>query len=920
MRSTPFLAALLALFFTTAIADAQRIPTPKEHFGHNIGDDYFLADYTQAEAYLKILAESDRVQLVDIGKTEWGRTQYMMVVSSPENLSNIDRYKEISQRMGRAEGLSPEEAKSLASEGRAVVWINGGLHGTEVVATQQIVEMAYQITTRTDEETLDILDNVITLLVLANPDGMEIVSSWYMRSEDPRQRRANTPVLYQKYAGHNNNRDLYRLALAESRNMSRQLYIEWIPQIMHDHHQTGPAGTVLSGPPYREPFNYNFDPILVTSLDAIGAAMGNRLNAEGKPGYTQGDGAPFTAWWNGGMRTTPYFHNIIGILTEINGNPTPRTIPYRPERILPNGDWHNPIEPQPLPFRTAIDYSISINYSVLNYASRNRDQLLYNIYLMASNSIEKGSRDHWTRSPRLTDIMIEEHRNDRRAAGDDSRTIENISIRNVPASVFNRVFSDPELRDPRGFIIPADQADFPTAITFLNSLIGSGVIVHEATDDFTVMGKRYPRGSYVVKAAQAYRPHVIDMFEPQYHPTILQYPGGPPVRPYDQAGWTMAFQMGVEFDRILDEFSGPFTALPAGQLIAPPPGTVDEAARAGYILSPKVNNTFIVINELLSEGARVYRLNSTDSGSESEAGTFFVPSTNRSRRIVERGAENYGVEAKGVSRRPSDITRIDPARIALWDRYRGSMASGWFRYIFDQHNYPYTVVYPQELDAGDLRSKYDVIVFPAGAIPSYRSDVEEASGPPPQPRNPNIPDEYQSWLGSVSQEHTMPQIREFIEDGGIIISLQSSTSNLINHFDLPVGNALVRRDSDGNLRRIPASEYFIPGSILESAVNTESSAAWGMPPSTHISFNQGPVFSFEEGASESELEKLLWFSTDTPVKSGWEVGQEHLLDGITGFRAKIGNGELIGFGSDIIFRSQSHGNFKLIFNQLYTKQ
>ncbi|MEY3432898.1 MAG: hypothetical protein RL131_834, partial [Bacteroidota bacterium] len=360
---------------------AQNISSPKEHFGFSIGNNYMLANYTQTESYFKKLdASSDRATLQSIGKTEEGRDQFMMIITSPENHKSIERYKSISQQLARAESISDETAKSIAAQGKAVVWIDGGLHATEVVGAHQLIELAYQLNSKTDDETKFILDNVIILLVHANPDGQELVSNWYMRNSDTLKRSTSyLPRMYEKYAGHDNNRDFYMLNLKETQNMGRQLFIEWIPQIMYNHHQTGPPGAVVAGPPFRDPFNYVYDPLVMTSLDAVGAAMINRLNTEGKPGFTQRAGSPYSTWYNGGLRTTTYFHNMIGLLTEIIGSPTPSSIPLVPNRLIPSSANPNPIQPQKWYFKNSIDYSISMNYAVLMYAARHRDELLYNI-------------------------------------------------------------------------------------------------------------------------------------------------------------------------------------------------------------------------------------------------------------------------------------------------------------------------------------------------------------------------------------------------------------------------------------------------------------------------------------------------------------------------------------------------------------
>lgn len=245
----------------------------------------------------------------------------MMVVTSPENHQKLEYYKSISQKLGNPDGISDAQARAMAVEGKAVVWIDGGLHSTETVATHQLIATAYKLLTSTDPETTRILDNLIILMVHANPDGQELVTNWYMRNPVPEKRSLqHVPKLYQKYVGHDNNRDFYMLNMKESQNIARQLFVEWIPQIMYNHHQTSPAGAVVAGAPYRDPFNYVMDPLIISGLDAIGAANQNRLNVEGKTGYTSKSGSVFSTWYNGGLRTTTYFHNMVGLLTEITGD------------------------------------------------------------------------------------------------------------------------------------------------------------------------------------------------------------------------------------------------------------------------------------------------------------------------------------------------------------------------------------------------------------------------------------------------------------------------------------------------------------------------------------------------------------------------------------------------------------------------
>src|SRR5437016_5748569 len=403
------LALLLSLVVIPVAAGAQRrsatrpsVTSPERQFGHNIGDDYFLANYTQMLDYWRKLdRESDRMRLVRIGTTAEGRPMWMAIVTSPENLKKLARYQEISRRLALAENLTDAQARALASAGKSVVWIDGGLHASEVLGAQQLIPMAYELVGRNDPETLRFLRDDIILLVPANPDGQDLVSNWYMRDPDTlRRSTARLPRLYHKYVGHDNNRDAYMASQPETQAMDSILFRAWYPQIMYNHHQTGPIGTVIFAPPFRDPFNYNFDPLVPMELDLVGAAMHSRFVAEGKPGATMRSGSSYSTWWNGGLRTTVYFHNMIGLLTEAIGNPTPMEIPLVPEKLLPKGDLPMPIPPQRWHFAQSIAYELTANRAVLDVASRYRETLLYNIYQMGRNSILRGSTDTWTTTPR----------------------------------------------------------------------------------------------------------------------------------------------------------------------------------------------------------------------------------------------------------------------------------------------------------------------------------------------------------------------------------------------------------------------------------------------------------------------------------------------------------------------------------------
>ncbi|MBI4502625.1 MAG: peptidase, partial [Gemmatimonadetes bacterium] len=898
--------SVLLIVFAGPLSAQTRVTTPKEFLGFNFGDDYQLANYTQMSAYWRKLAtESDRLLIREIGKTAEGRTQLMVIASSPANLKNLARYQEISRRLALAEGLTDDEARTLAKEGRSVVWIDGGLHASEVVGSQQLGEMVYQMASRTDEETMRILNDDIILFVHANPDGNELVADWYNRNPVPAKRgyEPGLPRLYHKYIGHDDNRDFFGSTQPETENDNRVMYTEWFPQIVYNHHQSGPAGTVMFAPPFRDPFNFNFAPLLVVQLDLVSAAMHSRFEAEGKPGVTMRTGATYSTWWNGGLRTTSYFHNMIGILTEIIGSPTPMQIPYVPRQVLPRADLPYPIEPQEWHFRQSIDYSVTANRAILDIASRNRENFLYNMYRMGKNSIERGQRDSWTMTPRRVAKANEEAA--KRGGGATGAP-------GMPAaSGFNgyTLLKTPELRDPRGYIIPSDQPDFPTATKFVNALLENGIAVHRATAAFPVTGKNYPAGSYVVLSAQAFRPHVLDMFEPQDHPDDFPYPGAPPTPPYDITGWTLAYQMGIKFDRILEGFTGPFEKITAWNL-KPVPGAVASGKAAGYLTSHQVNDAFLATNRLLSASEDVYWLTQPMAvGAKSyPAGTLYVTAKGSTEPALRKLAAELGVSFDATAAAaPRDAWKLRKPRIAVMDVYGGSMTAGWTRWILEQFEFPYERVFVPQIDQGSLNGKYDVLILPNGVLrqPGRGGDDMEAAAT--DYPDSLLPPEYRNQRGRASAETTYPAIKRFVENGGTLITIGSSSPIIAKAFSLPVTDHLTE-----NGQPLPRTKFFAPGSVLQADVDSTIPLAAGMPGKVDVFFDNSPEFDLAPDAASKGVRRVMWFSTSTPLRSGWAWGQSYLENGTAAVEANVGKGKAFLFGPEILQRAQPHGTFKFL--------
>ncbi|MBC8167902.1 MAG: peptidase M14, partial [Bryobacteraceae bacterium] len=500
--------ALVAAFLTFAA-----VPKPADHFGFEPGADFKLASWSEISGYYqKISAASDRIRLVEYGKTSMGKPSYMAFFSSPENLRDLDRYKGINRTLALGEADAAAAAR-LAKEGKAFVWIDSGLHSTEVAPAQHSPELAYRMLTDESDEMKRIRDKVILIQIpCINPDGLDMVVEWYRKNLGTPWELAPIPELYQKYSGHDNNRDWYMMNLQETRNVSRLLFRDWFPQIVYNQHQSPAFPARIFVPPYAEPLNPNIPAPVMEGINLIGSAMKERFARENKPGILSYFG--FDAWWNGGLRSVPAFHNMHGILTETalhaygtpkvykaedfperfgNGMPTKEpTVFY--QRPWMGGKWGT---------REAIEYMLTADMAILDLASSRSESFLLKAWQMARENIEAGKRGM-----------------------------------------------------PYAWIVPVKQWDSSSALEMLRRLQLGGVTVQRSTGKFTVSGTEYPAGTFVLPAAQPFRGYLVDLMEPQKYPEIRTGSTGPTKRPYDVAGWTLPMQMGVTVQRVEDKFNG----------------------------------------------------------------------------------------------------------------------------------------------------------------------------------------------------------------------------------------------------------------------------------------------------------------------------------------------------------------------------
>ncbi len=512
-----------------------KAPLPKDHFGFTPGDDYKLADYQQVISYFQKLDQaSDRLKLVEFGKSAHGKPMYVAFISDRENLEKLDRYREISRRLALGQG-SKEEAMRLASEGKAIVWIDSGLHASEVAPVQHAPHLAYRMVTDESEETRRIRRNVILMQIpVINPDGLDWVAHWYTKNVGTPYEHAALPHLYQKYAGHDNNRDWYMLNLDETRAVTKLLFQEWFPQIVYNQHQQPPFPARIFVPPYAEPLNPHIPAPVMEGIHLIGAAMKERFARENKPGVLSYWG--FDGWWNGGLRSVPAFHNMHGILTETAGaGASPRTYKAQdiPERFgngiparEPSIFFQRPWAGGTWRLADAVEYMLTADFAILNLAATQPGDFLFKAWDLAAANIAMGKKG-----------------------------------------------------TPYAYVVP-EQPDRHAMREMLRRLQMAGVVVQQARSGFTAGGKAYGAGTYVMPAGQPFRPYLVDLMEPQKYPEIRSGQTGPTKRPYDVAGWTMRMMMGVTVDRVDEPFEAPLNNDPDLRLPEP---SLDRRDTSSYL-------------------------------------------------------------------------------------------------------------------------------------------------------------------------------------------------------------------------------------------------------------------------------------------------------------------------------------------------
>ena len=840
-----------------------QVTAPEEFLGYSPGDDFQLAPYEQWVEYFDLLAsQSGRMQLFDMGITSEGRQMKYAVISSENTIENLERYRNITKTLSLAQVDSDAEAVSLAREGKAVVLIEGGMHSSETSPAMHQFQLAYDLVTGTDEWTTYILDNIILLLVIANPDGMTLIADWYMSNVGTPYEISSLPVLYNKYAGHDDNRDSFIANLAETQNMNRLTGMVWYPELFFSQHESAPFPARIWVPPNPEPVNPNMHPIIVRWKNLIGSAMGQGFEAQDKKGVISR--TAFDLWYPGySDGPSVEGHNIASILTETANyryaTPHYYSVNDFPAayRDLTLGTFYtSPWEGGWWRFRDAVEYNLTASKSVLDVSAKYRYELLYYKYKMAKD-------------------------------------------------VINKFSSEP----PYGWIIPADQHDPNTTALMLERLINYGIDVYTADGGFNYNGIDYPQGTYIIPTSQPFGMYVKNILEKQAYPDLRNYPHlwqgvsrtvrfERPMAPYDGVGWTLPVQMGIKTHEMSTRLDISKSLLSEPEY---PSGSVTGRG-SHYVFSGTENNSFTAVNMIQEAGGEVSRaLADFSMGNVNFAnGSFIVNGGSISGDELGDIASSTGINFEGGRTNVSQKSLKQP-RIALYKSWAANMDAGWISLILERYDFGYHPLTDADVKAGDLHNNFDVIILPDQSSSSIVNGHRKGTMPP-------------DYVGGITL-NGVENLRKFVENGGVLICNKASTDLPITYFNIPVKNIL---------QSVPSDSFSSPGSLLRMKYDTSHPLTYGLHEDGMAYFSGGRVFEIVTDSVNTDGENdnysvqiVASYPDESLLISGWLIGEDKIRKKAAILDVTYGEGTIIQFGFNFHNRMQSYANFKLLFNALY---
>ena len=845
----------LALSILMALPAAAQVPSPTAHLGYRPGADDHLVGWTSVVDYFRqVDAASDRVATFELGKSTEGRPYIVAVVSAPETIADLGGAKAIQRAVAdpriKLEGVDP------ASRGKTVVLVTCSIHSNETASTFMAMELLHDLATGVDAATREVLANTILLLVpSANPDGVDKVADWYARTRGKPWEGSGMPELYHKYAGHDTNRDWFMLNLAETKLLTRLLYKEWFPTLTYDVHQMGPRGARLFVPPFHDPINPNLDARIHQGIALIGSHMAADLAAAGKKGVLTN--AMYDNWWNGGNRTTPQRHNMVGVLTEAASVrlASPIFVAQDELRGITRGFAdHKPAVNFPDPWtggwwrlRDIVDYELICARSILTLAARYRLDFQRNYRAMAADAIHLG-----------------------------------------------------ETEPPFAWVVPADQADPGRAASMVKILAETGVEVTRTTSPGTADGAPIAEGSYVLRAAQPYRAHLKDMMERQVYPARFTA-GGLAEAPYDVAGWTLPLQMGVRAVEVARPFEAAAEPLKDVDM---PKGGIDGPTKADFFLiKNRANDDLIVLNALHAAGVPLERVlrPSRVGGTEVAADSLLFAPSAEAREVLGRLLPTISTRVAALtgefSSRGEGPARaaLKPRRVGVYQPWTTSMDEGWCRLVLERFQLPYTALHNAEIRAGGLRNRVDTILIPSIDAKALRSGHAVNETEP-------------AFVGGLGDEGAAA-LREFVRAGGTLVCLEDSATYAIEALALPVRNVVAG---------LKTSEFYGPGSIVGATIEETSRGPLtaGMPAEFSAYFDRSLAFDLSASGPSDAPKVTARYAARDVLQSGWLLGPEKIQGKAAVLDLPMGKGRVVLFGFPPQHRGQTAGTFRLLMNAL----
>ncbi|MCX8169373.1 MAG: M14 family metallopeptidase [Candidatus Methanomethylicia archaeon] len=848
---------------------SNKILHPKEFFGFEIGEDRKLARWDKIVEYFYHLAEnSNKIKVVELGKTTEGNPFILAYISSPKNLEKLEEYRRISYTLANPRELSDSEAWNLAKEGKGVVAITNSLHATEVGGTQMAIQLAYHLITSDDEITKDILDNVILLLFPCfNPDGQIMVIDWYYKYLGTEYEGTSLPWLYHKYTGHDNNRDAIALTQKESQMFTKVVFKEWMPQVFIDNHQMGSYGARLYIPPWYDPICPEVDPLVYREHQWFGGFMAVKLEEAGIQGVE--GGPPFTAEWTASFLNLANLMNICAMLTESASVKIATPIYIHKHQLTGHrgrmGDKKQYSFPNPWPggwwkLENIIKQIQISNLAALELTAKMKETILYNMYTKAKRNIKKGLNE-----------------------------------------------------PPYAFIISLeDQHDPNTALKMLDIFRKLDVEVHIAKRPFKVGNVVYPEGTYVIFAAQPKRAFVKYVLEKTVYPDDewTRARDGTPIRPYDVASYTIPDYMGVNVDIVYEKIEGDFEFV--NEII--PPSTSIYESKYGYMLDCRLNDSFAVVNVLLTSGFKVFRVLSevNVSGKILPVGSFYIPIQDGILDKLKEVSVEFHIPVYSLTSELNvDVVEIKLARIGIYQRYYGgNMDEGWTRWLLEYFRFPVQIIKDDDIKSGAVKEKLDILIFaddnPAIIVGENKEAIEKALSE--RFRRPfvlpPIPPEYMSGIKKEGVE----KIREFVVNGGTLLTFNGACEFAIETLKLKLNNIA---------KTLDPKVFFCPGSVLKVNVDNMHPLCYGMPKTSYVFFYDSPVIEILPTFYSELYEAPVTYVERDIKSSGWLIGESYLSRKPALIIAKEGKGKVVLYAFRPQFRAQTHATFKLLFNALY---